>query len=147
MNSSELPSFLAQVGRHPMGSATPPRSSVAIGFGSPAGDTGVTRLDLNDILVRNALATYLMRVSGSSMSEAGIDDDDLVLVDRAVTPVHGHVVVAVVDGEFYCRRLYKQAAEIRLQAATSAVSDLVPSEGQEFNVWGVVTHVIKAMPV
>ncbi|MFG6490516.1 LexA family protein [Roseateles sp. BYS78W] len=120
---------------------------MAIGFGSPSQDSGVTRLDLNDILVKHPQATFLMRITGAAMREAGIDDGDVVLVDRAITPVHGHVVIAVVDDEFVCRRLFKQGHDIRLQATEPTTVDIVPGEGQDFQVWGVVTNAIKSMPV
>jgi DNA polymerase V len=129
------------------------RASVAIGFGSPAGDTGVTRLDLNDILVRHPQATYLMRIAGGAMHELGIDAGDLVLIDRAIAPTHGHVVIAVVGEEFVCRQLSRQADGIRLQVAGSEggiSADIVAREGtqlEEIQIWGVVTQVIKAMPV
>ncbi len=122
------------------------RASVAIGFGSPAGDTGVTRLDLNDILIRHPQATFLMRVAGDAMREAGIDSGDLVLVDRAIVPAHGHVVIAVVDDEFVCRRLCRQGHDIRLQAAQPGRADIVAGEGADLQLWGVVTQVIKSMP-
>jgi DNA polymerase V len=122
------------------------RARVVTGFGSPADDTGVTRLDLNDILVRHPLATFMMRVSGGSMHDAGIDDGDLVLVDRAITPSNGHVVIAVVDGEFICRRLAAQADAIRLRATNGSTADIVLNEGGEVQLWGVVTNAIKTMP-
>jgi DNA polymerase V len=120
---------------------------VAIGFGSPSGDTGVTRLDLNDVLVRHPQATFLMRVAGDAMREIGIDAGDLVLVDRAIPPAHGHVVIAVVDEEFVCRQLCKQGADLRLQATRAGCADILAGEGEEFQIWGVVTQVIKSMPV
>jgi DNA polymerase V len=123
------------------------RASVAIGFGSPSGDSGVTRLDLNDILIKHPQATFLMRVAGDAMREIGIDAGDLVLVDRAITPAHGHVVIAVVDDEFLCRQLCKQGNGLRLQATNGGGSDIVAGEGTELALWGVVTQVIKSMPV
>ena len=138
---------LVRVGRDPGASAGATRASVAIGFGSPSGDTGVTRLDLNDILVRHPQATFLMRVAGDVMREIGIDAGDLVLVDRAIPPAHGHVVIAVVDEEFICRQLCRQGANIRLQATRTGCADILAREGEEFQIWGVVTQVIKSMPV
>ena len=120
---------------------------MAIGFGSPADDTGVTRLDLNDVLVKHPQATFLMRVAGQAMREAGIDDGDVVLVDRAIAPAHGHVVIAVVDDEFVCRRLFKQGNDTQLHATDPARAPVVFRDGQELQVWGVVTHAIKSMPV
>ena len=130
-----------------MSSPENPRASVVIGFGSPSQDTGVTRLDLNEVLVKHPLATFLMRVAGSVMREAGIDAGDVVLVDRAITPAHGHIVIAIVNDEFVCRRLHKQGPQIRLQAAAPDTPDIVPREAEEVQIWGVVTNAIKAMPV
>jgi DNA polymerase V len=145
MSSHEGP---AQIVRPlPDGGARKPRSSVAFTFGSPADESGVGRIDLNDLLIRHAQATFVMRVAGSAMREAGIDDGDLVLVDRAIPPVHDHVVIAIVDDGFVCRRLVRQAQDVRLRAADASVPDLVIGEGTELQVWGVVTHAIKSMPV
>ena len=120
-------------------------NSVQAGFPSPAEDHASERVDLNKILIKHPLATYLMRVRGASMREAGIDDGDVVLVDRAVKASHGHVVVAVVDGEFTVKRLWKRGANLKLQAANPTYPDILPKEGQTVEVWGVVTNAIKAM--
>ncbi|KQW01401.1 hypothetical protein ASC87_15430 [Rhizobacter sp. Root1221] len=123
------------------------RTSVAISFGSPATESGVTRLDLNDIFIRNPQATYMMRVAGTAMRDAGLDDGDIVLVDRAITPAHGHVVIAVVDQEFMCRRLVWQGGALTLCAADPAVAAVHPRDGDEFQLWGVVTTVMKSLRV
>ena len=137
-----------RVGRDRGSAGSYSRASVAIGFGSPSGDSGVTRLDLNDILIRHPQASYLMRIAGSAMAEVGIDDGDLVLIDRAIPPAHGHVVIAVVGEEFVCRQLNKQGGTLRLQATRGDCADIVAGEGgQAFEIWGVVTQVLKAMPV
>lgn len=125
----------------------PPRTRVAIGFGSPSDDSGVTRLDLSDILIKHAQATFLMRVTGRSMREAGIDDGDLVLVDRAIAVAHGHVVIAIVEDEYVCRQLRKEGTAVCLRAADATIADIVPRDGQELQIWGVVTCAIKPIPV
>ena len=85
------------------------------------------------------------------MRDAGIDDGDVLLVDRTVTPMHGHVVVAVVDSELVCRRLFKQGVVVKLQAAFSAdvpdsmTADVVATDGEPIEIWGVVTTVIKSL--
>ena len=139
----------AQILRHSLaGAPRKPRSSVAFSFGSPADDSGIGRLDLNDVLIRHAQATFLMRVAGTSMREAGVDDGDLVLVDRAIHPSHNHVVIAIVDDGFVCRRLVVQPAQAaRLCAADAAVPDIVMVGDAGPQVWGVVTHAIKSLPV
>lgn len=138
---------VTRVGRDPGASAGATRASVAIGFGSPSGDTGVTRLDLNDILVRHPQATFLMRIAGDAMREAGVDSGDLVLIDRAIAPSNGHVVIAIVDDEFVCRRLSQQGSDVRLTATQTGCADILAREDEAFQIWGVVTKVIKAMPV
>jgi len=80
------------------------------------------------------------------MRDAGIDDGDLVLVDRAITPTHGHVVIAVVEDEFVCRRLSRQGTDFRLQDAGAGFPDILIDEDQNLQIWGVVTQVIKSMP-
>lgn len=146
MSSSE-PWSIVQLGRDAAASAAPARARVAIGFGSPADDTGVARLDLNDILVKHPQATFLLRAAGDAMRDAGIDDGDLLLVDRAIAPAHGHIVIAVVDDEFICRRLCRQGSEVQLRASDPARASIAARDGQELQVWGVVTHAIKTMPV
>jgi DNA polymerase V len=146
--SSPLPrAGVVAISRPAAGEAEPKRASVSIGFGSPADDTGVTRLDLNELYVKHAQATFLMRVAGDAMRDAGIDDGDVVLVDRAIAPAHGHVVIAVVGDEFVCRRLVRHGSDLRLEAAGSDSAAIVPRDGVEFQLWGVVTNAIKSMPV
>jgi len=146
MNSNP-PDFNARLGRDSADPAAVKRASVAIGFGSPSTDSGVTRLDLNDILVRHAEATFLLRAAGSAMRDMGIDAGDLLIVDKAIVPAHGHVVVAVVEDDLVCRKLVRQGEVLHLRAADPAVPDIVAGEGQGLQVWGVVTQVVKAMPV
>lgn len=126
--------------------ATRVDTSVPAGFPSPAEDHAVKRIDLNEALIRHPQATFMMRVRGASMREAGIDDGDVILVDRAIKASHGHVVVAVVDGEFTVKRLWKRGDNVKLQAANPTYPDITPKDGQQIEVWGVVTNAIRAMP-
>ena len=118
-------------------------TSVRAGFPSPAEDVAVNRLDLTQILVKHPQATFLLRVAGTSMREAGIDDGDTLIVDRAIKPQHGHVVVAVVDGEFTVKRLYQRTGKVRLRAANPTYPDIIPKDGQTVEIWGVVTACIR----
>ena len=77
------------------------------------------------------------------MVEAGIFDNDTLVVDRAVKPRHGHIVVAVVDGDFTVKRLHQRAGQIKLKAANPTFADITPKDGQEIVVWGVVTATIR----
>jgi DNA polymerase V len=121
--------------------------SVRAGFPSPAEDFAAQRFDLTAELVRHPQATFLLRVAGDSMRDAGIDDGDLLVVDRALKPRHGCVVVAVVDGEFTVKRLHQQFGRIRLRAANPTFPDILPKEGQTIEIWGVVTASIKRFQV
>ena len=113
-------------------------ASVPAGFPSPAQDHQVDRIDLMRQLVRHPQATFFIRVSGDSMREAGILNGSVVLVDRAIKPVHGHIVIAVVDGDFTCKRLYSRGGRMRLKSENPTYPDIVPKEGQTVEVWGVV---------
>lgn len=77
------------------------------------------------------------------MRDAGIFDDDVVMVDRAIAPRSGQVVVAVVDGEFVCKTLHQRAGRIKLKAANVTFPDITPKEGQTLEIWGVVIAAIK----
>ena len=120
---------------------------VCAGFPSPAEDLGAQRIDLAQVLVTHPQATYFMRASGHSMVEAGIFDNDIIVVDRAIKPRHNHVVVAIVDGDFTVKHLYQRAGRIKLKAANPTFPDIVPKEGQTIEVWGVVTSSIKQFQV
>jgi len=120
---------------------------VHAGFPSPAEDIGAKRIDLTAQLVKHPQATFLVRARGDSMRDAGIFDGDVLVVDKAVTAKNGHVVVAVIDGEFVCKQLQLRAGRMKLKAANPSYPDIVPKDGQVVEVWGVVTASIKTMPV
>ena len=119
------------------------QNRVNAGFPSPAEDLGAQRIDLTQLLITHAQATYFLRATGHSMMEADIFDKDILVVDRAIKPRHNHIVVAVVDGDFTVKRLYQRAGRIKLKAANPTFADIVPKEGQTIEVWGVVTSSIK----
>ena len=116
---------------------------VCAGFPSPAEDLGAQRIDLAQVLITHPQATFILRARGHSMMEAGIFDNDLLVVNRALVPRHRHIVVAVVDGDFTVKRLYQLGGRIKLQAANPTFPDIVPRDGQLLEVWGVVTACIK----
>lgn len=118
-------------------------TAVQAGFPSPADDFAVERLDLTNILVTHPQATFLVRVRGDSMREAGIFDGDLLVVDRAIKPAHGDVVLAVVDAEFTCKTLWLRQGRMKLVAANPTFPEIVPKDGQSVEIWGVVTASIK----
>lgn len=123
------------------------RNRVCAGFPSPAEDLGAQRIDLTQILVVHPQATYFLRASGQSMVEAGIFDNDILVVDRAIKPRRNHIVVGIVDGDFTVKRLYQRLGRIKLQAANPTYPDIVPKDGQTIEIWGVVTSSIKQFQV
>lgn len=116
---------------------------VQAGFPSPADDFMVQRIDLTKELITHPQATFLLRVNGESMRDAGIFDGDMLVVNKAIKPRHGHVVVAVVDGEFTVKYLHQRAGRVKLKPANPTFPEITPREGQTLEVWGVVTHSIK----
>lgn len=123
------------------------RVGARAGFPSPAEDLGAKRIDLTARLIKHPQATFLIRARGESMREAGIEDGDVLVIDRAINPKNGHVVVAVIEGEFVCKTLSIRAGRMKLKSANPGYPDIVPKDSQTVEVWGVVSSVIKVMPV
>ena len=121
------------------------RWPVQAGFPSPAEDDQEAPLDLHQMLVEHPEATFLLRVKGHSMQDAGIEDGDVLVVDRALEAAHGRIVIALVDGEFTVKRLYQRDGQIRLEAANPNFPAIHFRDGQELQVWGVVTRIIKSV--
>ncbi len=113
------------------------------GFPSPAEDYDHGRLDLNDLLITHPLATFFFEVSGRSMEGAGIFDRDLVIVNRALRPVHGSIVLAQVDSDFTVKYLHLKRSRVELVAANPTFPSQLLAEGQQLLVCGVVTAAIK----
>ncbi len=119
---------------------------VRAGFASPAEDYIERRLDFNDLLVDQPDATFVVRAKGRSMEKARIYDDALLVVSRAANAKHGDIVVAVVDGDFTVKRLWRQRGITRLVAESDDFADLEFSDGQTMEVWGVVTWILNRAP-
>lgn len=115
--------------------------SVRAGFPSPAQDYFFGDLDLNELLVRDKAATFIVRVAGDSMTGV-IDDEDRVIVDRSIEPKHGHIVVAVLDGELTVKRLLVTRRGVVLAAENPAYPSITVPALSELTVWGVVTWVL-----
>ena len=115
----------------------------ATGFGAAADDYMERGIDLNEQLIKNKAATFFMRVSGTSMINAGIGDGDIVIVDRSIKPVNGKIVIAVIDGEMLIRRYEQSFNKLRLVPETHNLSAIEVSEFMDFKVWGVVIYIIK----
>lgn len=119
--------------------------SVRAGFPSPADDYVEKRIDLNEELIRHREATFFLRVRGHSMTGAGIDDGDELIVDRAIAPEHNRIVVAAVDGELTVKRFYRRNGVVKLLAENPQYPDIEFTNEQEMVIWGVVTKIIKSV--
>lgn len=97
---------------------------ICAGFPSPAEDLGAERIDLSKVLITHPQATFLQRVSGHSMRDAGIFDNDILVIDRAIKPRHKMIVVAVVDGEFTVKQLYQFNCSDLVAITTSFVESV-----------------------
>jgi len=118
-------------------------ASVPAGFPSPAEDFADGTLDLND-LIEHPSATFIVRVSGYSMSGAGIFENDLLVVDRSIKPASGQIVVAVQDGDMVVKRLKKHRGVWWLFPEAPDHPEFSPSPmGEGSEIWGVVKNVIR----
>lgn len=118
------------------------QSSVPAGFPSPAENEMADALDLNELLIKHPAATFFLRVSGHSMIKAGIHDNDILVVDRSLEPVHGKIVIASIDGELTVKRLYRKDGNIQLHAENDDYALIDISEEMDLRIWGIVTSVI-----
>lgn len=116
-------------------------AAVAAGFPSPSQDYESVNIDLNDILITDRNATFLMRVTGNSMRDAGIADGDEVIVDRSRTPISGNIVVAAINGEFTIKRFIIDADGAGwLHPENSDYPEIPIPEESDFLIFGVVTR-------
>ncbi len=118
------------------------QSNVPAGFPSPAENFMDLDLSLQDYLVQNPSATFCVRVTGDSMKNAGISSGDVMIVDRALEPKNNTIVLAVLDGEFTVKRIQKKANELFLKPENKDFKAIQITEEMNFQVWGVVTHII-----
>ena len=117
-------------------------SRVQAGFPSPADDHLEDMLDLNTHLIHHKEATFFVKAQGDSMIGAGIQQGDILIVDKSLTAKSGKIVIAVVDGEFTVKRLHKYKGNITLKAENPDFKDIKIGGDDELIIWGVVTSVI-----
>ena len=117
-------------------------SGISAGFPSPADDYIDRLLDLNELLIKNPPATFFVKVAGDSMTGAGINDGDTLIVDRSIEAANGKIVIAVVNGELTVKRLVKSSNSYRLVAENPNYAPLKINEESQYEIWGVVTSVI-----
>ena len=116
---------------------------ISAGFPSPADDFKEIRISLDKELVKNQESTFYARVSGDSMLGAGIDDGDLLIIDKSLSPENGKIVICFIDGEFTVKRIKKEKNRLYLMPENKKYNHTEIKEENELIIWGVVEYVIK----
>jgi DNA polymerase V len=117
-------------------------SRVQAGFPSPADDHLETSLDLNQYLIPHPAATFFVRASGDSMINAGINNEDILVVDRSLEPKNGDIIIAALNGELTVKRLHVKGKQVALRPENPEYPIIEIGEGIDFLIWGVVTSVV-----
>ena len=118
---------------------------ISAGFPSPADDFLDLSIDLNKELIKHPYATFYGRVSGDSMTGVGLDDGDLLIIDKSLEPQDGKIAVCFIDGEFTVKRIKLDKDSLWLMPENKKYKPIKVTEENEFIIWGVVTSVIKNM--
>lgn len=115
---------------------------IKAGFPNAAENAPEIPLDLNTLLVKHPSSTFYMRVDGDSMQDMSIHSGDLVIIDKSLEIRSGDVAVAFIDGEFTLKQFIKDGNRGILRPANPAYPEIQVGEGNDFQIWGVVTHTI-----
>ena len=118
---------------------------IKAGFPSPAADFDETKISLENVLVKNREATFYAKASGNSMIGAGIDDGDIMVIDRSLEPTNNKIAVCCIDGEFTVKRIKTEKNCVYLMPENSAFEAIKVTENNELIIWGIVTYVIKSV--
>ena len=119
------------------------QAGISAGIPSPANEFNDSKISLDKTLVKNKETTFYAKVSGQSMVGAGLDDGDLLVVDKSLEPQHNKIAVCFIDGEFTVKRLKVTTEGVYLQPENPAYDPILVTENNTFHIWGIVTHVIK----
>lgn len=120
-------------------------NGISAGFPSPALDFEDSRIDLNKELIKHPLSTYYGRVKGMSLKNAGIEDGDIMVIDKSLPPTHGKIAVCFLDGEFTAKRILIENDKVILMPENDDYKPIIVTEENDFVVWGIVVYVIKAV--
>jgi DNA polymerase V len=118
---------------------------IKAGFPSPAADFEDDKISLDKVLVKNQLSTFYAKASGNSMTGAGIDNGDIMVIDRSLEPTENRIAVCCIDGEFTVKRIKIEKDGLYLIPENSAFEPIKITEDNQFVVWGIVTYVIKSV--
>lgn len=119
-------------------------SEIAAGFPSPAGDFLDLSIDLNKEFIKHPSATFFGRVKGFSMINAGINDGDLLIIDRSLPPIDKAIAVCFVDGEYTIKRIKLGKDCCWLMPENDSFKPIKVTKDNDFMVWGIVAHTIKS---
>jgi DNA polymerase V len=117
---------------------------IPAGFPSPAADHIEQQISMDEVLNIRAPHVYLVSISGDSMQGAGIYDGVLAVVDRSIEPVHGHIVVALLNTEPVCKRLCVRGHQVILLSENPKYPPRYVLEGDELTIWGVITSTVRS---
>ena len=120
-------------------------AGISAGFPSPAGDFKQERISLDKELIKNKEATFFARVSGESMINAGLEDGDLIVIDRSIEPANNKIAVCFVEGDFTVKRLIVKKDRIWLKPENSSYKPIEVKDEDRLIIWGIVTNVIKKL--
>lgn len=118
-------------------------TGISAGFPSPADDFKNKRISLDEELINDVNTTYYARVSGESMIDAGLDNNDLLVIDKSITPRDGKIAVCYIDGEFTVKRLKITKECMYLMPANEKYKPIKVTKDKQLLIWGIVTYVIK----
>ena len=121
------------------------KEGVSAGFPSPATDFMETNIDLNKELCKNPLSTFYIKVKGHSMINAGINDKDILIVDRSLEPQNNKIAVCFIDGEFTVKRIKIDKDCVYLMPENEKYQPIKITEEDQLIIWGIVTYVIKSI--
>ena len=123
----------------------PCANNISAGFPSPADDYMDMSLDLNKELINNPNATFYGRVKGNSMQDVGIQNGDVLVIDRSLDPTNDAIAVCFIDGDFTVKRVHVEGSKCFLIPENDAYDPIPVGEDNDFIIWGIVTYVIKKM--
>lgn len=117
---------------------------ISAGFPSPAQDFSELRIDLNNEFIKNRDTTFVLKVKGHSMKNAGIFDGDFIIVDKSLEPQNGKIAVCQIDGEFTVKRIKIERRVVWLIAENEDYAPIKVTPENELIIWGIVVHSIRS---
>lgn len=112
------------------------------GFPSPARDHFEKPLSLDEHIIKRPAATFFMRVKGNGLNKIGIFSNDILVIDRSITPRTNHLIVAILDGKMTVRKLIKKGNTAYIIKSDNSADKKKITNETDFKIWGVVTHAI-----